>query len=126
MDEEGLDVAVLFRTFPLHCDDTLEPEYANDLCRAWNNWVADFCKTHPNRLKPSALITLHDIDMAVDETRRVVKELGAVGLSLVPEPANERHIHDRYFDPLWAEAERLSVPICFSSRREPEPRPSRS
>ena len=34
MDEEGLDVAVLFRTFPLHCDDTLEPEYANDLCRA--------------------------------------------------------------------------------------------
>ena len=33
MDEEGLDVAVLFRTFPLHCDDSLEAEYANDLCR---------------------------------------------------------------------------------------------
>ena len=29
MDDEGLDVAVLFRTFPLHCDDSLEPEYAN-------------------------------------------------------------------------------------------------
>ncbi|HYA28462.1 MAG TPA: hypothetical protein VEI95_06550, partial [Acidobacteriota bacterium] len=40
MDVEGLDVAVLFRTFPLHCDDSLEPEYANDLCRAWNNWMA--------------------------------------------------------------------------------------
>jgi predicted TIM-barrel fold metal-dependent hydrolase len=119
MDKEGLDVAVLFRTFPLHCDDTLEPEYANDLCRAWNNWVADFCKTHPNRLKPSALITLHDIDMAVDETRRVVKELGAVGLSLVPEPANGRHIHDHYFDPLWAEAERLSVAICFHPAASP-------
>ena len=119
MDEEGLDVAVLFRTFPLHCDDTLEPGYANDLCRAWNNWVADFCKTHPNRLKLSALITLHDIEMAVDETRRVVKELGAVGLSLVPEPANGRHIHDRYFDPLWAEAERLSVPICFHPAASP-------
>ena len=45
MDEEGLDVAVLFRTFPLHCDDSLEAEYANDLCRAWNSWMADFCKT---------------------------------------------------------------------------------
>ena len=44
MDDEGLDVAVLFRTFPLHCDDILEPEYANDLWRAWNNWIADFCK----------------------------------------------------------------------------------
>src|ERR1043166_13362 len=26
MEEEGLDVAVLFRTFPLHCDDSLEAE----------------------------------------------------------------------------------------------------
>ena len=30
MDEEGLDLAVLFRTFPLHCDDSLDAEYAND------------------------------------------------------------------------------------------------
>ena len=52
MDEEGLDVAVLFRTFPLHCDDSLEAEYANDLCRAWNSWMADFCKENPQRLKP--------------------------------------------------------------------------
>src|SRR5262249_12055035 len=98
MDEEGLDVAVLFRTFPLHCDDSLEPEYANDLCRAWNDWMADFCKADPKRLRPSALITLHDVDLAVDETRRAIKELGAVGLCLVPEPANGRHIHDRYYD----------------------------
>ena len=67
MDEEGLDVAILFRTFPLHCDDSLEAEYANDLCRAWNDWMADFCKADPKRLRPSALITLHDVDLAVDE-----------------------------------------------------------
>src|SRR5258706_826617 len=91
MDVEGLDVAVLFRTFPLHCDDSLEPEYANDLCRAWNNWMADFCKTDPRRLRPSALITLHDVDLAVDETGRATKEVGAIGLCLGPEPANARH-----------------------------------
>jgi predicted TIM-barrel fold metal-dependent hydrolase len=85
MDEEGLDVAVLFRTFPLHCDDSLEAEYANDLCRAWNDWMADFCKADPRRLRPSALITLHDADMAVEETRRAISELGAIGLCLVPE-----------------------------------------
>lgn len=119
MDTEGLDVAVLFRTFPLHCDDRLEPKYANALCRAWNDWVADFCKEGPERLKPSALITLHDVDMAVDETRRAVTERGAVGLCLVPEPANGRHIHERCFDPLWAEAERLNVPICFHPAANP-------
>ena len=119
MDEEGLDVAVLFRTFPLHCDDSLEPEFANALCRAWNDWCAGFCAENPERLKASALITLHDVDMAVDETRRAVTELGAVGLCLVPEPANGRHIHERYFDPLWGEAERLNVPICFHPAASP-------
>ena len=119
MDEEGLDVAVLFRTFPLHCDDSLDAEYANDLCRAWNNWVADFCAHDPSRLKPSALITLHDVDLAVNETGRAVGDLGAVGLSLVPEPISGRHIHDRYYDPLWREAERLKVPICFHPAASP-------
>ena len=119
MDAEGLDVAVLFRTFPLHCDDRLEPEYANALCRAWNDWVADFCKESPERLKPSALITLHDVDMAVDEARRAVTGLGAVGLCLVPEPANGRHIHEPCFDPLWREAERLDVPVCFHPAANP-------
>lgn len=119
MDEEGLDAAVLFRTFPLHCDDSLEPEYANDLCRAWNSWMADFCKADPRRLRPSALITLHDVDLAVEETRRAISDLGAIGLCLVPEPSNGRHIHDRHYDPVWREAERLGVPICFHPAASP-------
>ena len=126
MDEEGLDVAVLFRTFPLHCDDRLEAEYANDLCRAWNNWMADFCKADPTRLRPSALITLHDIDLAIDETRRAVTELGAIGLCLVPEPINGRHIHDRYYDPLWREAEKLARADLLSSGGKPQSRSSRA
>ena len=119
MDKEGVDVAVLFRTFPLHCDDDLEPEYANDLCRAWNDWMADFCKADTKRLRPSALITLHDVNLAVDETRRAITQLGATGLCLVPEPANGRHIHDRYYDPVWREAEKLGVPICFHPANNP-------
>ncbi|MGH7855502.1 MAG: amidohydrolase family protein, partial [Candidatus Binatia bacterium] len=119
MEEEGLDVAVLFRTFPLHCDDSLEAAYANDLCRAWNDWMADFCKADPKRLRPSALITLHDVDLAVDETRRAISELGAIGLCLVPEPSNGRHIHDRCYDPVWREAEKLGAPICFHPAASP-------
>jgi predicted TIM-barrel fold metal-dependent hydrolase len=119
MDVEGLDVAVLFRTFPLHCDDSLEAKYANDLSRAWNSWIADFCREDPRRLKASVLITLHDVDLAVDEIRRGVAELGSIGLSLVPEPSNGRHIHDRCYDPVWREAEKLGVPVCFHPAASP-------
>ena len=108
-----------FELFRYTATTALKHEYANDLCRAWNSWMADFCKENPQRLKPSALITLHDVDLAVDETRRAVKELGAVGLSLVPEPSNGQHIHDRYYDPLWREVEKLGVPVCFHPAASP-------
>jgi predicted TIM-barrel fold metal-dependent hydrolase len=120
MEREGLDMAVLFRTSPLHCDESLEPEYANDLCKAWNSWIADFCKVNPERLKASALITLHDVDLAVAEVRRVVNQLGVSALSLCPEPINGRRIHDRCFDPLWAEIERIGVALCFHPPARPK------
>ena len=120
MDREGLDVAVLFRTSPLHCDETLEPEYADDLCKAWNDWIADFCKENPERLRPSALITLHDVDLALGEARRAATELKVAGLSLCPEPINGKRIHDRDFDPLWAEIERLGVALCFHPPARPK------
>jgi predicted TIM-barrel fold metal-dependent hydrolase len=120
MDREGLDIAVLFRTSPLHCDETLESEYANDLCKAWNSWIADFCKVNPSRLKASALITLHDVDLAVEESRRAVNELGVAALSLCPEPINGRRIHDRCFDSLWKEIENLGVALCFHPPARPK------
>ena len=120
MDREGLDVAVLFRTSPLHCDETLEPEYANDLCRAWNDWIAEFCKVNPQRLKASALITLHDVDLAVEEARRAVNQLRIRALSLCPEPINGKRIHDRCFDPLWEEIEKLGVALCFHPPARPK------
>jgi uncharacterized protein len=119
MDMEGLDVAVLFRTSPLHCDDSFEAAYANDLCRAWNSWIADFCKESPNRLKASALITLHDVDLAIEEVRRVVHKLKVTALALCPEPVNGKRIHDRYYDPLWAEIEKLGVALCFHPPARP-------
>jgi predicted TIM-barrel fold metal-dependent hydrolase len=120
MDIEGLDLAVLFRTSPLHCDDTFEPDYANDLCKAWNDWITDFCKENPRRLKASALITLHDVDLAVEEVRRVVTQLGAAGVSLCPEPVNGKRIHDRYYDPLWEEISKLGVALCFHPPARPK------
>jgi uncharacterized protein len=71
-------------------------------------------------LKASALITLHAVDLAIDEVRRVVKQLGVTGLSLCPEPINGKRIHDRCFDLLWAEIEKLDVALCFHPPARPK------
>ncbi len=113
MDVEGLDQAVLFRTSPKMGIEDLEPEFAIALCRAWNDWITDFRQLDSKRMQAAAILTLHDVDLTVQELRRCVTELGMVGTQLLPNPIKGREIHDPVFDPLWAEAERLNVPICF-------------
>ncbi len=115
MDAEGIDIAVMFRTSAsmLVSIDSLEPEYSLALCRAFNDWVADYCVENPNRLKATAIVPQHDPKLAALEARRAVEELGAVAIVLLPMPVAGRHLHDAEFDPLWEEIQRLGVPACF-------------
>ena len=70
MDDEGLDVAVLFPSrglFVLGLDsveqmgsDGLEGDYAAAIARAYNSWMADFVKEDPKRMFGAGLIAPHD------------------------------------------------------------------
>ena len=115
MDVEGVDVAIVFPTLARgHVTlDDLDPEYAVAICRAYNNYLADFCKKDPDRLKGAALISLHSVDLAVEELRRAVQDLGMVCLTIAPNPINGRYFHDPACDPLWKEAQDLNVPVCL-------------
>jgi predicted TIM-barrel fold metal-dependent hydrolase len=115
MDVEGIDVAILFRTWASQAInvDGLEPALAAALSRAWNRWIADFCSESPARLKPSALVPVQDIDLAVAEARSAVREANAVTLVLPSHPVNGRPIYDRYYDPLWAAAQDMDVAVSF-------------
>ena len=115
MDREGIDVSIVFRTLGSHLVgvDGLDPELSAAVCRAFNNWLADYCSVDRERLKPAAIMPMHDVQLAVQEARRSVQELGAIALVLSNHPVNRRPWYDRYYDPLWAEAERLQVPVAF-------------
>ena len=123
MDAEGVDVAVLFPTrglFVLGLDtpqqmgpDGLEPDFAAAIARAYNDWMRDFCRADPARLFGCGMIAPHDVDHAVAETRRCVQELGFKAVFLSPGTVNRTPWHHRDYDRLWAECERLNVPICF-------------
>jgi hypothetical protein len=74
MDAEGIDVAVLYPTAMLTWID--EADIFGAACRAYNNWLRDYCSAAPDRLYPVALVPLQDPDAAIDEMRRAVSELG--------------------------------------------------
>jgi len=115
MDIEGIDVAVIYGTRgrQVQMHDELDPQVAAALARAHNNWTRDFCAYQPDRLKFAAQISFHDVDLAIREARRAVRELGAVAVIGNPNPVRGRHIHDKEFEPLWTVIEELEVPVGF-------------
>ncbi|HWP67365.1 MAG TPA: amidohydrolase family protein [Candidatus Limnocylindria bacterium] len=123
MDAEGLDQAVLFPSrglFVLGLDlpqvvglDGLEPEFAAAIARAYNDWLHDFCRRDPARLLGAGMVAPHDVTSAVAETRRCAETLGMKTVFLAPGCVGRRPWHDPYYDPLWAECERLGIALTF-------------
>src|SRR6266481_4867703 len=48
------------------------------ICRVYNDWIADFCKPYPDRLKGIAMLNVDDVEEASQELERCAK-LGLVG-----------------------------------------------
>ena len=115
MDVEGIDVAILYRslTHTVAYLESNEPDYAIALCRAFSDWLAEYCRADPDRLKGAAILTIHDPELAAAEARRTVEQHGFVAAVLMPMPINGRNLNAPECDVLWAELERLNIPIGF-------------
>jgi predicted TIM-barrel fold metal-dependent hydrolase len=124
MEMEQLDSAVFFPSRGLFVlsiqssehigPDGLEPDLATAIAAAYNDWMADFvadCE-RPGRVFGAAMLAPHDVGSAVDELARNV-ERGFKAAFLVPGNVDNRPWHHPSYDPLWREAERLGVPVCF-------------
>ena len=121
MDQEGIDVAVLFPSRGLFtlAVDGMDPALAAAIGRAYNDWMYDFCQEYPERLYGAGHIAPHDVEAAVAETRRCVEELGFKAIFLRPNIINGRNWHDPYYDPLWAACQRLGIPVGFHEGGRP-------
>ena len=115
MDMEGIDVAVLYPTRGLQvlAEPNMDPTFAAALARAYNNWLYDFCEKDPNRLLGAGMISPFDIDEAVVETKRCVKELGFRAIFMRSNITNGRNWYDDYYEPLWSLLEELEIPLGF-------------
>jgi predicted TIM-barrel fold metal-dependent hydrolase len=111
MDRHGIQVSVLFPSAGLHFASIPETEVAIALCRAYNDWLADFCATDRTRLVGVALLPQLDVAASIAEARRAVTELGFKGVMLRPNPVAGRTLDNPAFDPLWSVLEELDVAV---------------
>jgi uncharacterized protein len=103
MDREGVDVSFLYPSFGLFvlAIDGMEADFAAAIARAYNDWLADFARTDPERLHGVAMVPLHDPELAAREARRCAEQLGFRGVFVRPNPVNGRNFDDPALDPLW-------------------------
>ena len=115
MDVEGIDIATLYPSRGLHAVDEpgLDPRLCAAVARAYNDWLYDFCQKDPQRLIGVAMISVWDVQDAIAETRRAVKDLGFRGVFLRPNIVGQRNWYDPYYDDLWSALEELDIPLGF-------------
>jgi len=89
----------------------ISAEHNLEGCKAYNRWLADFCKTSPARMAGVALINVDDIDVSVEMIREA-KQAGLWGGVLLPTSTGTHpfYHHPRY-EPIWQVCEELEMPI---------------
>src|SRR5436190_19002293 len=110
MDSEGIDKAVLYPTLLLAFRP--DPGEFGAMCRAYNNWLADYCRAAPERLFGVAVVPLQDPPAAIAEMERAVQQLDFKAVMVRPAPYIEmRKLHDPVYDPFWEAAAQLGCPV---------------
>jgi uncharacterized protein len=119
-DKEGLAGVVLYPTigivWPSVVDDVV---LADAYARAYNRWIADFCRDSSGRLIPIAQLSLGDPALAARELERAVAD-GCRGAFVLPFTWTRMPHGHPFHDPLWAVAEQVGVPIGIHPGYEPE------
>jgi uncharacterized protein len=89
-----------------------DEEAATEMLRIYNEWLAGFCRSHPDRYAGLACIPSHNTDDAVTEIRRVAREGALRGLDIA-----HRHtmpaLWDPWWNPVWDAAAEVALPVHF-------------
>ena len=112
MDIDGVDAAVIYPTeaFGIYHECRGTP-LLNEIFRVYNGFLAEFCNAHPKRLKGIGMVNIDNVDDGIREMERC-KKLGMVGAG-IPVYNSRLTYTSPVFEPLWAAAEDLDIPITL-------------
>jgi uncharacterized protein len=112
---EGYQQVVSLPNPPI--EDMVEGPTASLLARVGNDAMAELCAKHPDRFPGFvAALNLHDVDGAVAEARRAMRELGARGVQIFTNVAG-RPLDDERYAPVFAVAAEHDLPIWLHPAR---------
>ncbi len=121
MEIDGVAGEVLYPSQGLFYFKVEDSALMSAIFRTYNDWLAEFCATNPDRLKGIAMINLDDVGDGVAELERTAR-LGLAGAMITEYPPEERRYDGEEYEPFWAAAQDLNMPVSLhtaTSRRGP-------
>ena len=110
MDLEGIDVAVIFGTqIALTVNGVMDKGLAAAICHAVNEWLLEYCSVNPKRLRAVGLIPCQDPAVATRELEFLAKN--DVTSAMLPTNVYGRNLGDSMFDPIYATAQEIGMPL---------------
>ena len=110
MDLDGVAAGVLYPSQGLTLFRVPATDVLSAAFRAYNDYLAEFCSPHPDRLKGIAMINVDDVADGTQELERAAR-LGLVGAMISVNPILP-YSHLAY-EQLWAAAQDLEMPLSL-------------
>jgi len=116
MEQVGVDIQALSLSIP--GVDFLEPKEGLEYSQLSNDGIANVCRQHPNHFVGFASAPLKNTEMAIQEIKRAVKELGMKGVC-IGSNIDGLFIDDERFWAFFAEVEKMQIPIFIHPMTPP-------
>lgn len=109
MSATDVDIQVL-STIPVLFNYWAKPAEGLETSRFFNDHICSCVTNHPDKFIGLGTVPLQDIDMAIKEMERCVKELKMPGIE-IGSNINQLNLSDKKFDPFWEAAQDLNCSI---------------
>jgi predicted TIM-barrel fold metal-dependent hydrolase len=107
---DGISAEVLYPSRGYAAYTVGDTELEEACCRAYNDWMIEFCSTAPQRFWGLALISLWNIEHAVKELERC-RKAGLRGASIGLMPAEELPYGSEHYERFWAACQDLAMSV---------------
>ncbi len=109
MSATDVDIQVL-STIPVLFNYWAKPSEGLETARFLNDHICSCVTNHPDKFIGLGTVPLQDIDLAIKEMERCIKELKMPGIE-IGSNINQLNLSDKKFDPFWEAAQDLNCSI---------------
>jgi predicted TIM-barrel fold metal-dependent hydrolase len=110
MAADGVSAEVLYPTHGLRALSLDDPELEEACVRVYNDWITDYCAAAPDRLIGLGMLSMYNIEHAIEEMERS-RKVGLLGSIIWQVPPPEIPFTSDHYDRFWAAAQDMNMPV---------------